>query len=53
MGAVLFAYAVGVTLIADSTLTAPVWAQWVNALLGVWFVFAASLAGYQRTREHD
>ena len=53
MFAVLFAYAVGILLIADSLHTAPWWLSAANVVAGVWFVIAGSIAGWRLSRGDD
>jgi hypothetical protein len=54
MLSVAFAYLVGMVLIADSTAPhLPLWLQVVNVCLGLWFIIAGSIAGWQRARQDD
>lgn len=47
MFAVIFAYLVGVLLIGNSTVVPHQWLQIVDAVAGIWFVIAGSVAGWQ------
>ena len=47
MGPVVFAYLMGLLLIINATAVPYVVLQVANVVAGIWFIFAASISGWQ------